>query len=49
VLTRRIAELRDARLVSREADGYALSALGEDLVTSMQPLLAWAGRWAAVA
>jgi DNA-binding HxlR family transcriptional regulator len=47
VLTRRIAELRDARLVTRHAGGYALSALGEDLVISMQPLLAWARRWAA--
>ena len=46
VLTRRLGELREARLVTRHDDGYALSALGEDLVTSMQPLLAWARRWA---
>jgi DNA-binding HxlR family transcriptional regulator len=46
VLTRRLAELRDARLVARHDDGYALSALGRDLVTSLQPLLAWARTWA---
>jgi DNA-binding HxlR family transcriptional regulator len=46
VLTRRVAELRDARLVARHADGYGLSELGEDLVTSMQPLLAWSRTWA---
>ncbi len=46
VLTRRVAELRDARLVARNDDGYGLSDLGSDLVTSMQPLLAWSQTWA---
>ena len=46
VLTRRVEELRQARLVTRRSGGYALSALGEDLVASMQPLLAWSRRWA---
>jgi DNA-binding HxlR family transcriptional regulator len=47
VLTRRVAELRDARLVTRHADGYGLSELGTSLVTSMQPLLDWSRTWAA--
>jgi DNA-binding HxlR family transcriptional regulator len=46
VLTRRMAELRQARLVIRHSDGYGLSELGKGLVTSMQPLLAWARMWA---
>jgi DNA-binding HxlR family transcriptional regulator len=46
VLSRRVAELRDARLVERRADGYGLSHLGADLVTSLQPLLAWSRTWA---
>lgn len=45
VLTRRLAELREARLLERAADGYALTVLGRDLVTSMQPLLAWSTTW----
>jgi DNA-binding HxlR family transcriptional regulator len=46
VLTRRVAELREARLVARHSDGYGLTELGKDLVTSMQPLLAWSRTWA---
>lgn len=46
VLSRRVAELRDARLVERRADGYGLSHLGADLVTSLQPLFAWSRTWA---
>src|SRR3954465_6066944 len=46
VLTRRVAELRDARLLARQADGYGLSELGQDLVRSLQPLLAWSRTWA---
>lgn len=46
VLTRRVAELREARLVARESDGYQLTELGRGLVESMQPLLAWSRTWA---
>jgi len=46
VLTRRLAELRAALLVSRHQEGYALSELGVRLVTSMEPLLAWSQEWA---
>lgn len=46
VLTTRLAELQDARLVARTGDGYALTGLGRELVASMQPLLRWSARWA---
>jgi DNA-binding HxlR family transcriptional regulator len=47
VLTRRLAELRDASLVERSAMGYELTALGESLVDSLEPITRWAERWAA--
>jgi DNA-binding HxlR family transcriptional regulator len=47
VLTRRVAELREARLVIRRSNGYQLSDLGHSLVASMQPLLTWSRNWAA--
>ena len=46
VLTRRVAELRDARLIARHDDGYGLSDLGRELIASLQPLLAWSQTWA---
>ena len=46
VLTRRVAELRDARLVERRDDGYALTELGRGFVRSLQPLLEWSRTWA---
>jgi DNA-binding HxlR family transcriptional regulator len=47
VLTRRVAELREARLVDRRDDGYALTDLGRGLVESLQPVLDWSHAWAA--
>jgi DNA-binding HxlR family transcriptional regulator len=46
VLTRRVAELREARLVVRDREGYTLSELGGSLIACMQPLLAWSREWA---
>jgi DNA-binding HxlR family transcriptional regulator len=46
VLTRRVAELREARLVIRTAGGYALSDLGRALIASLEPLLDWSRAWA---
>lgn len=45
VLTRRLRELRDARLVTRATGGYVLSELGGSLIASMDPLLAWSREW----
>ena len=47
VLTRRLADLREARIVTRDDAGYTLSPLGADLVASMRPLLDWSRTWAA--
>jgi DNA-binding HxlR family transcriptional regulator len=46
VLTRRLAELSSAQLVTRTAHGYALSELGRSLVAGMEPLLEWSQSWA---
>lgn len=46
VLNVRLKELREAHLVTLEADGYGLSAHGRDLVERFLPLNAWAETWA---
>ena len=47
VLYTRLEELADARLVEQdEADEYRLTQVGAALNTSLQPLDAWARRWA---
>jgi DNA-binding HxlR family transcriptional regulator len=48
VLTQRLAELRDAGAVSAGPDGsgYALTPEGERLLEALEPLDAWAKRWA---
>ena len=46
VLTRRVAELRHAQLVTRAADGYVLTDLGRSLIASLQPLLESSRAWA---
>src|SRR5262245_25337788 len=46
VLNVRLKELREARLVEHGANGYALSALGKELLVTFLPLNAWAKAWA---
>ncbi len=46
VLSTRLGELSDARLVALDADGYHLTGLGRDLVEALAPLDAWSRRWA---
>jgi DNA-binding HxlR family transcriptional regulator len=47
VLYTRIAELLDARLVEKDdAGAYRLTEIGAALGSSLQPLDAWARRWA---
>ena len=47
VLNQRLAELRDTALVEMKADeGYALTALGRELLTQLVPLTVWAEKWA---
>lgn len=45
VLNQRLAELRDAGLLLPGADGYALTAIGRELLEAFTPLTAWAVRW----
>jgi len=48
VLQDRTLELRDAGLVElTEPSGYALTALGEQLLEKFLPLVEWSERWAA--
>jgi len=46
VLSQRLIELQDAKLLARDADGYRLTPLGGDLLQDLAPLNAFAGRWA---
>ena len=45
VLNQRLAELREAALVARRDDGYALTSLGRELIVAFEPLSRWALRW----
>jgi DNA-binding HxlR family transcriptional regulator len=46
LLNTRLKELRAAGLVAREADGYRLSEIAENLLTLLSPLVEWAEDWA---
>jgi DNA-binding HxlR family transcriptional regulator len=46
VLNQRLAELRAAGIVERSAGGYGLTGEGERLLDELEPLQAWAERWA---
>ncbi|MBI3217795.1 MAG: helix-turn-helix transcriptional regulator [Mycobacterium sp.] len=45
-LNSRIHELRDAGIVGSGAQGYHLSAEGQELLEAYEPLRLWAHRWA---
>ncbi len=47
VLNQRLAEMRAAGIVERSESGYLLSDEGERLLAGLEPLQAWAERWAA--
>jgi DNA-binding HxlR family transcriptional regulator len=47
VLNRRLASLREARIIGNEASGYALTDEGGRLLGLLLPLDAWARDWAA--
>jgi DNA-binding HxlR family transcriptional regulator len=47
VLTRRLAELREARLAESGPGGYVLTARGSELVASLASLTDWSAAWAA--
>jgi DNA-binding HxlR family transcriptional regulator len=45
VLNQRLGELRETALVDLTPDGYALSALGRELLALLLPLTVWAENW----
>jgi DNA-binding HxlR family transcriptional regulator len=47
LLNTRLAELRSAGLLEHATGGYRRTAQGRALGKALQPLIAWAGRWAA--
>jgi DNA-binding HxlR family transcriptional regulator len=46
VLSTRLGELTDVRLLTLREDGYHLTQLGGDLIDALQPLFAWSRQWA---
>jgi DNA-binding HxlR family transcriptional regulator len=46
ILNTRLAELRDAGIVTQDAAGYALTGEGERLLKELLGLHDWAERWA---
>ncbi|MGW8764726.1 winged helix-turn-helix transcriptional regulator [Streptomyces sp. NPDC055815] len=46
VLSTRLDELTEARLLARRDDEYRLTPLGAELVKALAPLEAWSERWA---
>lgn len=46
VLTRRLSDLTAAKLVASTRAGYVLTATGQGLVASLEPLLEWSKYWA---
>jgi len=47
VLSARLKELREARIVEAAAGGYALTGPGRDLLERLMPLHDWSETWAA--
>jgi DNA-binding HxlR family transcriptional regulator len=47
LLNTRLAELRAARLVAHEGEGYLLTPTGEELLVALRPFSLWAGKWGA--
>ncbi|HEU4656173.1 MAG TPA: winged helix-turn-helix transcriptional regulator [Capillimicrobium sp.] len=47
VLSQRLAELREARLLADDRRGYALSSEGAALVEALGAVTTWAEAWAA--
>ncbi len=46
VLNSRLKDLREAGLIELTDDGYALTAIGEELFQLLKPFKEWSGKWA---
>ena len=47
LLNTRLAEMRAARLVGHEGEGYLLTAIGKELLAALRPFSEWAAKWGA--
>jgi DNA-binding HxlR family transcriptional regulator len=45
LLNTRLGELRAARLIGHEGEGYLLTGIGRDLLAALGPFSAWASKW----
>jgi DNA-binding HxlR family transcriptional regulator len=45
LLNTRLGELRAARLVAHEGEGYLLTSIGKELLVALGPFAAWASKW----
>lgn len=46
ILSTRIKDLTEARIIERTLDGYRLTKLGQELFVILEPFQPWAIRWA---
>ena len=46
ILNSRTKDLREAGLITRTNDGYALTPLGEELFVILKPFVPWSAKWA---
>jgi DNA-binding HxlR family transcriptional regulator len=45
LLNTRLAELRAARLIGHEGEGYLLTPIGTELLLALRPVSEWARKW----
>jgi DNA-binding HxlR family transcriptional regulator len=45
LLNTRLAELRGARLINHDGDGYQLTPIGRELLVALRPFSEWARKW----
>lgn len=46
ILSTRIKDLTEAKIIERSLDGYRLTKIGEDLFAILEPFQKWAMSWA---
>lgn len=46
ILSTRIKDLAEARIIERTLDGYRLTKIGQELFAILEPYQAWATKWA---
>jgi|SRR5450631_920369 len=46
ILSTRIKDLAEAKIIERTLDGYQLTKIGRDLFTILEPFQGWAHKWA---